>query len=525
MNKLLFTIFIFFSLILINGCTPNSTSSNVSDKSIKVAVLGQPAILNPFTAVKFNTADPIAVTFRPLWDWNDRWELQPVSAAEPFDQVVRRSKKGTLAFKATIAPDIRWSNGLYLNANDFVFSTQVAYYPTISIFNDFWLSKVNKLTATQKYTIDMMVSYPSTLFINRFLPIPASIVENKFLSAPDKWIAAPKNLINISNGPYKIKNISLSKGFISSIDCVVNSEYLRHKPAISSMKISYMQRPTLETALSSEIFDYIPSLPKELADFLKSNPKYEIRNIVTPALHLLYFNEKKIPEFQVRKALSSSIDRSEIANSVNGEKCGIADSLLHPNHPAALHIYKNYPAAELLMKKAGYKKGASGWAKAGKTLNLCIMYDKYNQKEAELIQKQLLTAGFHSQLLTYDPKQVHLADICLMLVDDGPWVTPNTFMSTSVKSSIFSAQQYVKSPFTSDLIQNAKILNSYFIGSSKQQQKLFMQQQKLLYSEAMVLPLAFNIKRAAISKRILNYAPRGFGSDLWNLEYWDLAKE
>ena len=193
-------------------------------------------------------------------------------------------------------------------------------------------------------------------------------LKNKSISFPYNlgyvWIVNPDagDLTTSADGtgPYKLGDYR--KG--DSITLDVNADYWGDKPSNGGVVYQYYADPTaLNNAVLTGAVDLVTSQsnPDSLAEFEAAG--FEIIEGTSTTKELLAFNDRVAPfdNVDVRKALTSAIDREKLLGAIWDGRGQLIGSMVPPSEPWFIELADNNPydvkLAKSLLATAGYPDG------------------------------------------------------------------------------------------------------------------------------------------------------------------------
>ncbi|UJF18379.1 ABC transporter substrate-binding protein [Vibrio sp. SS-MA-C1-2] len=234
-------------------------------------------------------------------------------------------------FTFHLRPDLKWSNGDPLTADDFVYSLKRAASPDFASANG-WYLKLTKIKnmadilegkadldslgikalddQTLQYTLETQVPYFVAMMAHTsMMPIHQASVEKYGV----KW-THPENMV--SNGAYTLKNWVVNE----RIDLAKNNRYWDAEETVIT-DVTYIpfesQTAAMNRYMAGEV-DITSDVPTQMAKKLQK--EYRDAYTVVPLLCTYYytFNTTKAPfdDPRVRKAVSYSIMRDVITNGI-----------------------------------------------------------------------------------------------------------------------------------------------------------------------------------------------------------------
>jgi oligopeptide transport system substrate-binding protein len=319
-----------------------------------------------------------------------------------------------LTYTFKLRPNLKWSDGKALTAEDFVYSMRRVQNPDTAgrYAQWFWgiknAQKANKkeikpeeigVKAIDARTLQYTLETPSPLFLEIMstftsAPVPRHVVE-KF---GREW-TAPGNFV--SNGAY----VMTERVPQTRVSGVKNANF--HDAAnVTIDEVNYFPTENLGTVLNrfrAGELDVALNFPPDQIDWLKQNMPKELR--ISPNLGVYYFlvNNTKAPfnDPRVRQALSMAIDRENMIAKLFNTGVVPADSLVSPvvsNYQVYKPAYATQPmkermaAAKKLLTEAGFGPG--------KPLKLTLQFDtlEENRKMAAAISSMWKPLGLEVEL-------------------------------------------------------------------------------------------------------------------------------
>ena len=251
-----------------------------------------------------------------------------------------------LIYTFKLRPNLTWSDGSPLTAEDFVYSARRVQDPeTLARYAQwFWSIKnaeaVHSKTAApdtmgvkavDARTVQFALSSPSPVFLETLasfqaLPVPRKVVE-KFGRA---W-TDPANIV--TNGAYTLKERVPQ----TRITLVKNPKFY-DAANVKIEEVNYFPTENLGTVLNrfrAKELDIALNFPPDQIDFIRQNLAKELH--IAPSLGIYYFviNNTKPPftDIRVRKALSMVIDRDGMVQKLFNTGVTPAYSFVPPAVP------------------------------------------------------------------------------------------------------------------------------------------------------------------------------------------------
>ncbi|MDR3333944.1 MAG: peptide ABC transporter substrate-binding protein [Treponema sp.] len=336
--------------------------------------------------------------------------------AESYTKTVNAD--GTVTYVFKLRPNLKWSDGKSLVAQEFVYSwSRVVDSSNGSPYDYFFdmvvnaaeitLGKKNKselgMRAIDDRTLEIILTYDCPYFMDVVAasltgsPLRADLVEGK-----DQWTFSPSTYIG--NGPYRMKEWVHN----SYILLEKNPYYYAPVPGPETLKFMLMDNDNAILAgfRNGEI-DFIESFPVDEVPGLIASGEMHIVNYL--GTYYISLNASKAPfdNALVRKAFSLAIDRNFIVNQItrSGEKAadgfvpgGVSDAAgagsdfrktrggYYSTRPEDYE--KNVAEAKRLLAEAGYPNGR----------NFPVVEYIYNTSDAHRAIGEALQDMWHTQL-------------------------------------------------------------------------------------------------------------------------------
>jgi oligopeptide transport system substrate-binding protein len=327
---------------------------------LRVAIDTEPDSLDPLKGQFASSALLYKQLHAPLTEYSPSGGLAP-GLAQSW-----RSSDGRV-WRFRLAPDLRWSDGMPLTADDVVWTAQRAVDPRTGFANlgDFFAVRGARdalagrapasdigVHARDPRTIIFELVTPVGAFpvlMREFYPLPRHVIE----AHGDRWVRAENW---VSAGPYMLRQASAL------------TYYLQRNPrfhAAGSVSIANIRVDVIEDeATRARLFrsgdlDLADRPPAEQIGFLQREIGNRLHAFDAPILTYLKLNHRKpgLSDARVRRALSLAVDRHFLAEQFFS---GEARPTLHVIPP---HVFEDEPepvpgadpdAARALLAEAGY---------------------------------------------------------------------------------------------------------------------------------------------------------------------------
>ncbi len=419
-------------VFLISGCGSSAAAAGGKNKPL-VIVSGPSGTFqenfNPYGTALVGTAGLI---YQPLFYFNPNTsKVSPI-----LGQSYQWSHNNTV-LTVNLRKGVRWSNGQPFTAADVAFTFNYQkQYPQLDT-SGVW-SFLSGVKAVNSSTVVFSFKKPDVpmdwYVLGQTSIIPKSVWSK--ISSPTKT----RNTHPIGTGPYVLHSFNTEQYTFSA-----NPRYWGGKPKVKQIDFpAYSNGTSIAGALAQGKIDWASIfMPNIKRSYLKVNPKYNHYWFNPSSTLMLYtsFKNSLLAQLPVRKAISLAINRTKIngADYHFAPSANAFDLLLPANRkwlpPSMLaHSQLQYSprTAQAVLKKAGYKKNASGIfvSPSGKplsfTLQVVSTYPDWVSM-ASIISSELGRVGIKvtvrgESASLYDSKVLsqHNYQLALSWTDTGP---------------------------------------------------------------------------------------------------------
>jgi len=334
-------------------------------------VIGSPELINPIYAdLKDIDRDLVEILFSGLMKYDSRGEIRP-DLAEKVE-----TKEDGKKIEVYLKPDIFWSDGKKITADDVIFTIETIQDPDYKsplITN--WLGiKVEKIS-------DIGVSFelkkPYGAFLERLTLkiIPKHIWEN---ISSQKFRLFSFNLSPIGSGPYRLKILRPGKeGFIKSVILEPNPFYhqkhnFTQKPYLSEISFVFFDKEEdlIAASKNGEINGFSLTSLENLPQ-LETDQGLVLYSFSLPRYFALFFNlnppvgeSEILVSESIREALNYGTDKKEIIEEILKNRAEIVHSPILPeiygfDSPKNFYDF-NLEKAKEILDSTGYKETDNG---------------------------------------------------------------------------------------------------------------------------------------------------------------------
>jgi peptide/nickel transport system substrate-binding protein len=394
---------------------PANSPVKAQGKTLTVAFSQEPNTLSPYyTQSAFATWATYLIQAH-FFDYDDKFKPLPKLAAEIPSQENGGISKDGKTYTLKLKPNLKWSDGKPLTADDFAFTFEMIKDKanTISQFTSL-VPILDTIKVVNPTTITVTFKEPQPFAEN--VVGPGFIILPKHVLGPvydkDKTLdnAEENNKPTVFSGPYILKEWKAGE----SMTFVANPDYVMGKPKIENLVIKFFSEPQASyAALAAGQLDWIPNLQpadgKQIQDLTKdvtffslygSYREYIVFNLADPATgNLMTPGHEALKDVNVRRAIRLGIDREKLVKQALFGLATVSDSLYDQTEylDKKIEFVKYDPAAaEKLLDAAGWKKGADGVReKDGKKLEFSYLTTPAAQRKQNqaIIQQDLAKIG------------------------------------------------------------------------------------------------------------------------------------
>jgi peptide/nickel transport system substrate-binding protein len=440
----------------------------------------------------------------------------------------------TVTFR--IRPQARWSDGVPVSAQDFVFAYDTflahAGYPD----DDPLRADVRRPRAVDGKTVrfEFRARYGDWRALLNFPPLPGHALRGADLASTSVWrdrIEDPRTGGAIGSGPFLVERWERGK----QLTLVRNPRYWGpHKAHLDRVVVRFVRGPATVEAMRSGEFDVGVTLPptpqlendsrfRLLPTRWASWEHYEIR--VGPGGHPALKNKL------VRQAIAYGIDRGAIARDLFGASAPpVLDSTMYlpseKSYEPNWSRYRYRPAeARRLLERAGCSRGSDGvYSCAGERLRLRFVTSAgvpFRARNLELVTTQLRRVG----------------------VEVDPSFAPNALLfETILPSGEFDVALFGLGKPSPESLENTYRCDESFTGRCNrlvnadydQLDRIVLPSRRVavanridrrLVTEVPALPLFQTPLTYVVRKGVEGVVPNGFGAlttggVFWNAETW-----
>lgn len=476
-----------------------------------------------------------------------------VSVNHDYLTSAKETKKNPQTVVLKINPKATWSDGVPINADDFIYNWQMqkGTDPTIDVASPTGYNQIKSITGSDNgKTVTIVFSKPfpdwQSLFSNM---LPQHIYKDaKGWGTVDKAGNASGPLHGgppptVSGGPFKFTNYTAHK----EVDLVPNDKWWGQKPKLKKIIVTYGTDPSqLAPAFQNGEVQFAYPQP-QLSFVTQLKGVQDARDIVNFGLSWEHidFNmaNPELAKLPVRQAIYYGLNRQQLVQKTVGQFSNKASVLNNRMFVTNQPEYESHAPSCMsdgpqkamdTLKKAGFKLGKGSnavWTdpKTGKPLSFTIKTTSANQlredTEKNIIQ-QLQKIHIKLRIANEPPDTVFSTisaqkyDIALFAWVDTPYVTGNVSIYKSASKGGGQNWTDLNDPQINKLMDQVATAPSRAAAA-----KIANQADKLLWKKLATIPLYQKPTVAIYNKNLVNVVdnPTTQGP-LWNATEWGLKK-
>ncbi len=326
-------------------------------------IIGTPATANPLLAQSGAELDLGKLTYRGLFQHDANGQVVPDLAQDWSASTDHKT------YLVTLKPNLQWSDGYPLNANDVTFTFQTLQNPDLRspLRQSFAGVKIAQQgVATVSFSLP--TPYPNFLE-NLTLGLLPEHVWSKVAVAD--WPAAPANLQAVGTGPWRFQSLTRDEvGNLSTYTLVPNAFTHTTKPFLTRIILRfYPDAPSLIDDLRQGAVDGVGGNNPDVEAAI-SVSKFASHELQLPQYTALFYNERDplLKSRAVRQALGYAINRTElIQQTVEAGASPTAGPFTRPELRPATPVRFDPATAAQLLEQAGFKRSGSGVYQNGST--------------------------------------------------------------------------------------------------------------------------------------------------------------
>ena len=520
------------------GCKKQESQDNnqqakppVRGGVITVGTTKEPDNLNPLLINKVNSIGIENAIFSGLLklDKDLNWQPDLVLEVPTMENGGISNDGKTVTYK--LKQNVRWHDGHLFDAEDVIFTYQVASNPSVNVFNREGYNLITDIQAPDPYTVQITFQQPYASFYELFSAIlPQHILQGQNINT-SSFNKAP-----VGTGPFMFKEWDEGEQLVLE----AYPEYHGSEgPFLEQINFKFVQdQIVLVDLLEKGEVDVIQDFSYALIDKVKAIKGVEIVNLASLEWEHLDFNLNNwiLQDKNVRQAIAYAIDRQEILNKVLGGQGEIA----HTDIPVQSWAYnpdvkkynRDLGKAKQLLADAGWKDtdGDGILDKNGTKLQLklsttegFISREQAQQLTIEQLKEvgiEVVAENYPNNVLLGDILRNHKFDLILYAFIANPDPINYSLWHSSQVPPL--GQNYIGYSNPEMDTQLKIAVNSLDVNIRKQ---ALFRAQEILVEDLPVLPLYLRPRLNAAKQEIKGFQPNpNSGGLFWNIGEWWIEK-
>lgn len=425
-------------LLILGESRRSSPRGDPASDFLVIATLYEPESLHPvFGCDKMSTVEILGALFEPLTIYDDQRRLVPCLATEIptlengglrlLSEEEAKAKGWRMESSWHLRPDARWSDGVPVSADDFVFTFHLIMHPDIPAITrevENRIANMESRDGGRTLVVYWKEPYAFAHEGHRHLVVPRHIEEPRFAALADgkkEYERTPFNRQPIGNGPYEVAEWAFGRYL------VLQRQPYWHAPPPALERLIYRFIPEGETVLANLDTGRIGAVSPVALDYdlawefdQRARARQDATYVVDyrPAMawvHIDFNTDNPLTaDKRVRQALTTGLDRRALCDTLfPGQDCW-TDTWLPPVHPAAFppHLPR-YPydreRAIQLLEAAGWHPGPNGIRRQdGQPLRLTLTFpagEPILDRVAQMVKEDWRPLGVDLGLRPLDSKK------------------------------------------------------------------------------------------------------------------------
>ena len=271
-----------------------------------------------------------------------------------------------------IRPNVKWSDGVPLTANDVAYTYNRILRQDLSMYSSYFTG-VTKVEAPDASTVVITSSKPNAVMTALYVPI---LPEHVWSKVPDSKVESYPNVPMVSSGPFQVTEVKNGK-YVKTVRNPYYKDGFGVEPTVDEILYEmYQTQDSLVADYKAGNLDAAIELDPGFFQALKGVPGST--SVAAPSIgfHELGFNCYKSPkskgnpllrDVRIRQAINWAMDKEAIASVSMSGLAQVGTSLLSPvdtqfhwNVPADQQYTFDQAKAQQILDDAGYKMGPDG---------------------------------------------------------------------------------------------------------------------------------------------------------------------
>lgn len=521
-----------------------------------------PVTLNPHLATGMQDFEAGRIVFEPLASANERGEFVSILAAEipSVDNggVAEDGKSVTWKLK----PDVQWSDGQPLTAEDVVFTFEFVTNPAIGAATAQYYEAVEAVEAINEHTVkitfkDVTASWQIPFTGQTGVILPKHIFES--INGADAR-TAPANLNPVGTGPYQVANVQTGSimfkpnanyrnsdlPFFETVEFVGGlAPYAAAREVLSTGEADFAHNLQVEVELLEELQQdgrgTISTVFGGLVERIMLNPTDPFAETEAGERSSLQAAHPFLSDRRVREAIAYAVDRDTITEELYGfTGRPTAQLLVAPRpfaNPGTVPYEFDLDKARALLEESGWTDTDGDGIRDRDGTDMQVVFqtsvNPVRQKTQTLVEKNLEAIGIDVDIkrvrvddfFSADPQQTN--SINHFYADMQAYTTGNDHPDPTIYLSWWACNQIASQANQWQKPNNARYCNPEYdllLAQAKtelnpeKRAALFQEMDALLAEDRAVIPVVHRAIANGVSKDLM-----GIEATPWDASTWDIA--
>lgn len=543
-----------------------------ADGEVKILYWQAPSIVSPYLSSGVKETEASSVVLEPLASYDENGNMVPRLAVEIPTLANGGVAKDLKSITWKLKPDIVWSDGTPLTADDVVFTTLYCLTPGGGCSKLANFADLDKAEAIDPHTVTIRFKIPKPSPYGPFVGAETPVLQKEQFKdclgakAPQ---CTKQNFAPIGTGPFKVAEFKAN----DSIRYVANEKYRDPaKPAFASIYLKGGGDPAsaARAVLETGEFDYAwntqvePEILERMAKTGKGDIIVAFGNYLE-RMHLNFTNSRPeagdkrsvyddgsnphpvLKDPAMRRALSLAIDRQLLVDAGYGRSGKVTCNVV-----PAPEIYTStnvdwcktpdVAKANKILDEAGWVKGRDG-VRVKNGVRASLLYqtstNSVRQATQALIKQMWSDIGVETELRNIagsvffgaDPSSPDTSQKFFADVEMFSWVYVGTDPETNL---VGSTCKDIPSPKNNWLGTNfSRYCNAAYDKLAEELTQtaepaaravLVKKMNDMLIEDGAMIPLIYRGRISAQSKQLVGHRLNAWDSELWNIADWARKK-
>jgi len=555
------------------GCSqPPETSSSATAEAVtaqrdqttlRMLYSRAPVTLNPHLATGIQDFEAGRIVLEPLATANERGELIPILAAEiPTLENGGLTEDGK-AVTWQLKPDVQWSDGEPLTADDVVFTFEFVSNPQVGAATAQYYEAVESVEAIDEHTVTITFSDKTAAWQIPFTGQTGVILPKHVFEAangPDAR-TVEANVQPIGTGPYQVSrfqsggvvfdpnpNYRGDAPFFKKVELVGGlAPYAAAREVLSTGEADFAYNLQVEVDLLKELQQdgagVVDTVFGGLVERIMLNPTDPFAETPSGERSSLAAKHPFLSDQRVRQAIAYAVDRDTITEELYGfTGRPTAQLLVAPRpyaSPGTVPYEYNLEKAKALLDEAGWTDTDGDGIRDRDGTNMEVVFqtsvNPVRQRTQTLVEENLEELGISVDIkrvrvddfFSGDPEQTN--SINHFYADMQAYTTGNDHPDPTIYLSWWTCEQIATQANQWQKPNNARYCNPEYdeLWAAAQQElnpekraALFQEMDALLAEDVAVIPIVHRAIANGVSKDLVGLEPTPWDASTWDIARW-----